>query len=117
MENVIGKIKQERQLMQKPVENEGSGRFFPQPWARRLGLARWKMATIERNGLHVTVRRDVRHGASLHLSVQARRGWVWSRVIIKGMKAPVLGGLSHNDADRFIKLLEQEKPLPRLFSN
>jgi DNA helicase-4 len=95
--------------MRKPFENEGGYSLSPQPWALRLGFARWRMASIDRTGLHITLRREIRHGAFLNLSARAQRGWFWSRVIIEGMDAPELRGLSHEDAERFINALAHEK--------
>jgi DNA helicase-4 len=97
--------------MQKPFENEGGNSLSPQTWALRLCFARWRTALIDRTGLHITLRREIRHGAFSNLSARAQRGWFWSSVIIEGMDAPVLRGLSHEDADRFIKVLAHEKSI------
>src|SRR5258708_6290762 len=93
--------------MRKPSKNEGKC-FCTQSWVRRLVLAQWT-AVIDRDGPHITVLGDIRHGAILDLSAHAERGWLWSRVVIEGMDVPVLRGLSHKDAERFIAALAREK--------
>ena len=93
--------------MCKPSKNEGDC-FTPQFWARRLGLAQWA-AVIDRDGLHITVPGDIRDRAILDVSAHAERGWPWSRVVIEGMDVPVLRGLSHKNAERFLAALAREK--------
>ena len=93
--------------MRKPSKNEGNC-FTPHFWVRWLGLARWT-AVIDRDGLHITVPGDIRDRAILDVSAHAERGWLWSRVVIEGMDVPVLRGLSHKDAERFVAALAREK--------
>ena len=93
--------------MRKPSKNAGDC-FTPQFWVRWLGLPQWT-AVIDRDGLHITILDDIRDGAILDVSARAKRGWLWWRVVIEGMDVPVLSGLSHKNAGRFVAALAHEK--------
>jgi DNA helicase IV len=89
--------------------------FSPTLWARWLGFSGTWTAIVDCNGLHITTRTDF-DGSLLAVSANLEKGWVWSRVRIIGMDAPLLSGLSHQDARRLVDVLlrEKEKAVMRL---
>ncbi len=87
--------------------------FFPQLWARVLGVASSWFADFQDDKLFVRVESSntPESASALEVSAIVHRGWFWSRIQLDGIEAYELRGISHQNASRFVAALARSKEL------